>query len=110
MAIRPVHRDYTYAAELARETYKYYYLLRYPYDSDEWGRPKRTSALHSRMQDLGAVFGTKHGWERPDYFQPGRPWRRAGADQRAFGFTKPPYFDLLAEEHRAFVSAWASST
>ena len=98
----PVHRDHRYAAELAREAYKYYYHLRYPYDSDEWGRPKRTSALHTRMQDLGAVFGAKHGWERPDYFQPGQPWRRAGADQRAFGFKRPPYFDRLAEEHRAF--------
>jgi sarcosine dehydrogenase len=98
----PVHRDHRYAADLAREAYKYYYYLRYPYDSDEWGRPKRTSALHTRMQDLGAVFGAKHGWERPDYFQPGLPWRRAGADQRAFGFTRPPYFDQLAEEHRAF--------
>jgi len=98
----PVHRDFRYAAELAREAYKYYYYLRYPLDSDEWGRPKRTSALHTRMQDLGAVFGVKHGWERPDYFQPGKPWRRAGADQRAFGFTRPPYFDRLAEEHRDF--------
>jgi 4-methylaminobutanoate oxidase (formaldehyde-forming) len=44
----------------------------------------------------------KHGWERADYFEPGRPWRRAGADQRAFGWTKPPYFDRLEEEHRAF--------
>ena len=93
----PVHRDFRYAAELAREAYKYYYYLRYPLDSDEWGRPKRTSALHTRMQDLGAVFGVKHGWERPDYFQPGKPWRRAGADQRAFGFTRPPYFDQLAD-------------
>jgi 4-methylaminobutanoate oxidase (formaldehyde-forming) len=98
----PVHRDFRYAAELSREAYKYYYYLRYPYDSDEWGRPKRTSALHTRMQDLGAVFGVKHGWERPDYFQPGKPWRRAGADQRGFGFTRPPYFDQLADEHRAF--------
>jgi glycine cleavage system aminomethyltransferase T/glycine/D-amino acid oxidase-like deaminating enzyme len=98
----PVHRDHRYAAELAREAYRYYYHLRYPYDSDEWGRPKRTSALHTRMQDLGAVFGAKHGWERPDYLQPGQPWRRAGADQRAFGFTRPPYFDRLADEHRAF--------
>jgi 4-methylaminobutanoate oxidase (formaldehyde-forming) len=54
------------------------------------------------MQDLGAVFGAKHGWERPDYFQPGQPWRRAGPDQRAFGFKKPPYFERLADEHRAF--------
>jgi len=98
----PVHRDHRYVAELAREAYRYYYYLRYPYDSDEWGRPRRTSALHERMQDESAVFGAKHGWERADYFEPGRPWRRAGADQRRFGWTRPPYFDLLAEEHRAF--------
>ncbi|HKW08276.1 MAG TPA: FAD-dependent oxidoreductase [Candidatus Dormibacteraeota bacterium] len=98
----PVHRDARYVAELARETYKYYYLLRYPFDSDEWGRPRRTSALHSRLQDLGAVFGVKHGWERPDYVEPGKAWRRAGPDQRRFGFTRPPYFERLAEEHRAF--------
>ena len=35
------------------------------------GPSRRTSALHARMQDLGAVFGAKHGWERPDYFEPG---------------------------------------
>src|SRR6266702_4877827 len=98
----PVHRDARYAAELARESYRYYYLLRYPFDADEWGRPKRTSALHTRMQDLGAVFGAKHGWERPEHFEPGRPWRRAGADQREFGWTRPPWFDRLAEEHQAF--------
>ncbi|TMD27663.1 MAG: FAD-dependent oxidoreductase [Chloroflexi bacterium] len=98
----PVHRDHVYVAELARETYKYYYFQRYPFDTDEWGRPRRTSALHTRTQDLGAVFGVKHGWERPDFFQPGRPWRRAGPDQRAFGFARPPWFDRLDEEHRAF--------
>ena len=98
----PVHRDHRYAAELAREAYRYYYYLRYPFDSDEWGRPRRTSALHERLQDEGAVFGAKHGWERAEYLEPGRPWRRAGADQRRFGWTRPPYFDVLAEEHRAF--------
>ena len=98
----PVHRDHRYAAELAREAYRYYYFLRYPYDSDEWGRPRRTSALHTRMQDLGAVFGTKHGWERVDFYEPDKPWRRAGADQRRFGWTRPPYFAEIAEEHAAF--------
>jgi len=98
----PVHRDHRYVAELAREAYRHYYFLRYPYDADEWGRPRRTSALHHRMQDLGAVFGQKHGWERPEHFEPGLPWRRAGADQRRFGWTRPPWFELQAEEHRAF--------
>jgi len=97
----PVHRDHRYVAELAREAYRYYYFLRYPYDADEWGRPRRTSALHHRLQDLGAVFGAKHGWERPEHFELGRPWRRAGADQRRFGWTRPPWFELQADEHRA---------
>src|SRR6185437_4466604 len=78
------HRDPAAADAAGREVYRYYYRLRYPLDTDEWGRPRRLSALHGRMQELGAVFGAKHGWERPDYFQPGRPWRRAGADQRVF--------------------------
>ena len=98
----PVHRDHRYVAELAKEAYRYYYFLRYPYDADEYGRPRRTSALHHHMQDLGAVFGAKHGWERPEHFEPGRPWRRAGADQRRFGWTRPPWFELQAEEHQAF--------
>jgi glycine cleavage system aminomethyltransferase T/glycine/D-amino acid oxidase-like deaminating enzyme len=96
------YRDTTYATETAREVYKYYYRLRYPLDVDEWGRPKRVSPLHGRLQELGAVFGVKNGWERADYFAPGRPSRRAGADQRRFGWGKPPYFERLAAEHTAF--------
>src|SRR5258706_7119787 len=99
---RPIQRDTRCAASLGREEYGTSYGRGYPFDADEWGRPRRTSALHERMQDLGAVFGAKQGWERVDFYEPSRPWRRAGADQRAFGWTRPPYFDLLAEEHAAF--------
>ena len=97
-----VHRDPVFAAEQAREAYRYYYLLRYPLDQEAWGRPKRVSALHSRLQELGCVFGAKNGWERAEFFDPGRPWRRAGAEQRAFGWRRPPWFDRLREEHAAF--------
>ncbi|HEY7195744.1 MAG TPA: FAD-dependent oxidoreductase [Gaiellaceae bacterium] len=96
------YRDPRFAREAAREVYRYYYRLRYPFDVDEWGRPRRLSPLHGRLQDRGAVFGTKNGWERADYFEPGRPSRRAGADQRAFGFAKPPWFERLRAEHEAF--------
>ena len=59
--------------------------LRYPYDADVAGRPKRLSPLHGRLQETGAVFGTKAGWERADHHEPGRPWRRAGRDQARLG-------------------------
>jgi glycine cleavage system aminomethyltransferase T/glycine/D-amino acid oxidase-like deaminating enzyme len=97
-----VHRDPAFAAEQAREAYRHYYLLRFPFDQDEWGRPKRISPLHSRMQELDCVFGAKNGWERAEFFEPGKPWRRAGADQRAFGWTQPPWFGRLGVEHAAF--------
>jgi glycine cleavage system aminomethyltransferase T/glycine/D-amino acid oxidase-like deaminating enzyme len=96
-----IYRDASWAAEVARETYRYYYELRYPFDQDELGRPKRESALMSRMQDAGAVFGAKNGWERVEYVTPGEPWRRAGADQRAWGWTEPPFNAKVAQEHRA---------
>jgi glycine cleavage system aminomethyltransferase T/glycine/D-amino acid oxidase-like deaminating enzyme len=96
-----VYRDPGYAAGLGRETYSDYYRLRYPFDADVAGRPRRLSALHGRLQECGAVFGTKAGWERADHFEPGRPWRRAGRDQEAYGWTRPPWFDRVADEVRA---------
>src|SRR6476620_99292 len=84
-----------------REVYRYYYRLRYPLDTDEWGRPNRLSPLHGRLQEAGAAFGAKNGWERADHFEPGKPWRRSGADQREFGWTRPPWFRLVADEHQA---------
>ena len=74
-----------------------YYRLRYPFDADEAGRPRRLSPLHGRLQEAGAVFGTKAGWERADHHEPGRPWRRAGRDQAAYGWTRPPWFDRVAD-------------
>ena len=90
-----------YAAERTREGVKYYYLLRYPNDENEWARPHRVSPVHNRLQELGAVFGEKNGWERVNYFQPGKAWRRMGADQREWGWTRPPYFERVGQEHAA---------
>jgi glycine cleavage system aminomethyltransferase T/glycine/D-amino acid oxidase-like deaminating enzyme len=96
------YNDPAFAGACAREAYRYYYRMRYPLDADEWGRGRRASPLQVRLQDLGAVFGAKNGWERADHFERGEPWRRSGADQRTFGWTRPPWFGRVAEEHRAF--------
>jgi 4-methylaminobutanoate oxidase (formaldehyde-forming) len=90
-----------YAAERTREGVKYYYRLRFPNDENEWARPHRLSPVHHRLQEMGAVFGEKFAWERVNYFDPGKPWRRAGADQRQWGWNRPPYFDRVGEEHQA---------
>ena len=93
------YHDPFYAAERARECYKYYYYTHYPHDESTVCRPRRISPLHQRMQDLGAVFGTKNGWERVNYFNPGHSWRLAGEDQREWGgWDKPAYFDAVGKE------------
>jgi len=90
-----------YAAERTREGVKYYYRLRFPNDENEWARPHRLSPVHYRLQEMGAVFGEKFGWERVNYFDPGQPWRRMGADQRKWGWNRPPYFERVGKEHQA---------
>jgi len=93
--------DKSFRVEQCREVIRYYYHLRYPNDENEWGRPLRTSPLYERLKDLGAVFGLKNGWERVNYFDTGKTWRQAGADQKNWGWERPPYFDQVGSEVKA---------
>lgn len=95
------YRDPEFAAGLARETYADYYRLRFPYDAEVAGRPRRLSPLHSRLEAAGAVFGTKAGWERADLHRPGQAWTRNGRLPPERGWARPDWFDRVAEEHRA---------
>ena len=97
----PHLRDKAFRVEQCREVIRYYYHLRYPNDENEWGRPLRTSPLYERLKELGAVFGLKNGWERVNYFDTGKTWRQAGADQQNWGWERPPYFDQVGGEVRA---------
>ena len=67
------YSDPVYAAERTKESVKYYYRLRFPHDEHENARPHRVSPVHYRLLEHGAVFGEKFGWERVNYFQPGKP-------------------------------------
>ena len=95
------YRDPEFAAALARETYSDYYRLRFPYDAEVAGRPRRLSPLNSRLEAAGAVFGTKAGWERADLHRPGEPWSRNGRMPRERGWVRPGWFERVGEEHRA---------
>ena len=97
----PIMEDRGYAAERAKESYRYYYMLRYPHDENEWARPRRISPLQWRLESLGAIFGEKNGWERVNYFEPGQPGRRMGAEQKQWGWARPAFFERVGEEHRA---------
>ncbi|HET7143259.1 MAG TPA: FAD-dependent oxidoreductase, partial [Anaerolineales bacterium] len=95
------YSDPFYAAERTRECVKYYYRMKFPHDEHESARPHRVSPVHFRLMENGAVFGEKFGWERVNYFEPGKPTRRMGEDQRQFGWNKPPFFERVGQEHAA---------
>jgi len=90
-----------YAAERTRECVKYYYRLRFPHDEYEWTRPHRVSPVYFQALERGAVLGEKYGWERVNYYEPGKPGRLAGEDQRKWGWKRPPFFERLRQEHEA---------
>jgi glycine cleavage system aminomethyltransferase T/glycine/D-amino acid oxidase-like deaminating enzyme len=60
------------ALTLARtyETYATYYDIHYPNEERLAARPLRLSPAYDEVAALGAVFGEKSMWERPNWFTP----------------------------------------
>ena len=52
------------------EAYGKHYTVAFPHEEYESGRPRLTSPLYERLKAHGAVFGSKLGWERPNWFAP----------------------------------------
>jgi dimethylglycine dehydrogenase len=52
------------------EAYANVFTIHYPDEERPAGRPLRTAPCYERMKSLGAVFGQKFGWERPNWFAP----------------------------------------
>jgi 4-methylaminobutanoate oxidase (formaldehyde-forming) len=61
-------------SERTGETLGLHYAMRWPRQELQTTRPLRTSPLYDRLKAAGAVFGSKNGWERANYFlEPGAP-------------------------------------
>jgi glycine cleavage system T protein len=64
------HRSLEYTLARTTEIYETYYDVKYPGHERSAGRPLRVSPAYGRLQELGAEFGEKSGWERANWFQP----------------------------------------
>jgi len=71
------------ALTLARtyENYATYYDIHYPNEELQAARPLRLSPAYEAVAALGAVFGEKSMWERPNWFTPNEDG--AGVSSRA---------------------------
>jgi glycine cleavage system aminomethyltransferase T/glycine/D-amino acid oxidase-like deaminating enzyme len=63
------------------ENYSTYYDIHYPNEERLAGRPLRLSPAYEDVKALGAVFGEKSMWERPNWFTPNEDG--AGVSTRA---------------------------
>jgi 4-methylaminobutanoate oxidase (formaldehyde-forming) len=79
-----------------KEVLGLHYAMPWPNREFESARPFRRSPLYDRLAAKGAVFGSKMGWERPNYFAM-QPQEKA----IAYGFGRQNWFDTVATEHRA---------
>ncbi len=52
------------------EAYRSVFVIHYPDEERDDGRPLRTAPCYDRLKGLGAVFGQKFGWERANWFAP----------------------------------------
>ena len=93
----PHHASRRYLAERSVEAYGRYYALHWPVEEMRSARGGRRSPLHSLLAAQRAVFGSRNGWERPNWFA---PQAQAVEDRPSFE-GRPNWFSAVAEEHRA---------
>ena len=59
-----------YLIEKNEEAYAKVFTVHYPDEEREAARALRRTPCYDRMKELGAVFGSVFGWERPNWFAP----------------------------------------
>jgi dimethylglycine dehydrogenase len=64
------YADTGYLIEKNEEAYAKVFTVHYPDEERAAARPLRQTPCYGRMKDLGAVFGSVYGWERPNWFAP----------------------------------------
>ena len=81
------------------EVYSTYYDVKYPGHERQAGRPLRLSPTYARLQELGAAFGEKSGWERANWFEPNA--ERGDESLRPRGWAGRLWSPAIGAEHRA---------
>ncbi len=109
------------------EAYANVFTPHYPDEERAAARPLKVTPCYGRMKDLGAVFGSVYGWERPGWFAPkdygltteeiGTPdvltshnHAPAAADGKVkekWSFRRSNYFRYVGEECRAVMDSVA---
>jgi glycine cleavage system aminomethyltransferase T/glycine/D-amino acid oxidase-like deaminating enzyme len=80
----PAYRSQAYTLARTVEVYATYYDIHYPNEERSAGRPLRTAPTYELLTGLGASFGEKSGWERPNWFESNAPAGDVGLRPRGW--------------------------
>jgi 4-methylaminobutanoate oxidase (formaldehyde-forming) len=93
------YRSPEYTLARTKEIYETYYDVKYPGHERSAGRPLRVSPAYARLQELGAAFGEKSGWERANWFEPNAA--RGDESLRPRGWAGKLWSPAIGAEHLA---------
>ena len=85
----------SYLKEKNEEAYANVFTIHYPDEERPAARPHRTAPCYERMEDLGAVFGQKFGWERPNWFA-----TNGAVPEDHWSFRRSRWFEHVGNECR----------
>jgi 4-methylaminobutanoate oxidase (formaldehyde-forming) len=91
-----VHRDIDWVRSRTMEMYGKHYTMAWPHEEHTSARPRLRSPLYERLEAAGACFGSKLGWERPNWFA-----RDGETPIDEYSFGRQNWFAAVGEEHRA---------
>ncbi len=90
------HDNDRFLKERVSEVLGLHYMMPWPNRELQSARPLRVSPLYERLAADNALFGSKMGWERPNFFAPTK------ADARIdYSWERQNWFPHVAAEHKA---------
>ena len=92
----PFQNDAGFLKARVSEVLGLHYVMPWPNRELSSARPQRTSPLYQRLAAQHALFGTKMGWERPNFFA-----TDAAAARLDYSWGRQNWFGCAAAEHTA---------
>jgi sarcosine dehydrogenase len=90
-----MHKDRAWVNERTLEAYGKHYTVGFPHEEYESGRPRIVSPLYEKLKSHGACFGSKLGWERPNWFAP-----EGVLPRDVYSMGRQNWFSHVGNEHR----------
>ncbi|SDP39701.1 4-methylaminobutanoate oxidase (formaldehyde-forming) [Phyllobacterium sp. YR620] len=90
-----LHRDRQWVLDRTLEAYGKHYTIGFPHEEYTSGRPAIVSPLYDRLKQHRAVFGSKLGWERPNWFA-----SEGTSAEDIYSMGRQNWFKAVGDEHR----------